>query len=137
MRTKDIVASMAALSILAGSSAAFAADRTTHSATMVDPVSQAYVATLVESCTVDHGNYVGLYLGQSFQVEGKAFLSLVGGNRTAFTTSPRAAGEEGWVNEIGGQSQSGCMPVGTKVFLTYSLGLGEGPIRLLATGIVK
>jgi hypothetical protein len=137
MRTFKIVATVTALSVLLGSSAAFAAERTTNSATLVDPVAQAYVGTFVQSCTVDHGTYVGVYLGQSFQIQGKASLSVGARNGLAFSTSPRAFGEEGWVNEIGGQNQMGCLPIGTKVYLTYSLGMGESPIRLLASGTIK
>jgi len=137
MRTFKMVATVTALSVLVGSSAAFAGDRTTNSATLVDPMTQEYVATLIQSCTVDHGNYVGVYLGQSFQIEGRAYLSIQAKNGLAFSTSPRASGEEGWVNEIGGQNKMGCLPIGSKVYLTYSLGFGESPIRLLASGTIK
>src|ERR1700686_504730 len=103
MRILKVVATAAALSMLLGASA-FAAERTTSSATLVDPVTQAYVATLVQDASgtsINHKDiYLGVYLAQSFQVEGKSFLSIEAGNGIAFSTSPRAFGEEGWVNEI-------------------------------------
>jgi hypothetical protein len=140
MRTLNIVATVTALSVLLGSSAAFAAERTTNSATLVNPVTQAYVATFVQDCGNSVSNqgaaYLGVYLGQSFQVEGKAFLSIEAGNRIAFSTSPRAFGEEGWVNEIGGESRMGCLPVGTKLYLLNTPGMSL-PIQLLATGTIK
>ncbi len=140
MRTLNIVATVTALSVLLGSSAAFAAERTTNSATLVDPVTQSYVATFVQDCgssvSKQGDAYLGVYLGQSFQVQGKAFLSIEAGNGIAFSTSPRANGEEGWVTEIGGQSRMGCLPIGTKLYLLNSLGMNL-PIRVLATGTIK
>jgi hypothetical protein len=136
MRKLNIVAAVAAVSMLVGSSA-FAAERTTGSATLVDPYTNAYVGTYTQSCTVDHGVYVGVYLGQSFQVEGSAKLGIAAKNGIAFSSSPRATGEEGWLTEIGGQSQMGCLPAGTKVSLVYS---PDGPTHhliVLGTGTVK
>lgn len=140
MRILKVVATAAAMSMLLGASA-FAAERTTSSATLVDPVTQAYVATFVQDCSYTGANphdvYLGVYLAQSLQVQGKAFVSLEAGNGIAFSTSPRAIGEEGWVTEIGGESRMGCLPIGTKLFLLSSLGMGNPAIRVLAQGTIK
>jgi hypothetical protein len=140
MRTLKVIAGAAALSMLVGS-AAFAAERTTNSATLVNPFSQAYVATFTQDCGPTGARssdaYVGVYLWQSFQVQGKAFLSIEAGNAIAFSTSSRANGEEGWVSEIGGESRIGCLPVGTKLFLLDNPGMGNLPIRVLAEGTIK
>jgi hypothetical protein len=136
MRNLTIVAAVAALSMLVGSSA-LAAERTTGSATLVNPFTSAYVATYTQSCTVDHGVYVGVYLGKSFQVEGTAKLGIATKKGIAFNSSPRANGEEGWLTEIGGQSNLGCLPIGTTVNLVFYPNGPQHLIMVLATGIVK
>jgi hypothetical protein len=140
MRKLNIIAAVGALSVLLGSSA-FAAERTTGSATFVAPFSQAYVGTFVQDCSGSNTNnksvYVGVYLGESFQAQGKAFLSIEANNKIAFSTSPRNYGEEGWLSEIGGQSQMGCLPIGAKVFLLYNPGSPSLPIVVLGTGTVR
>ena len=137
MRKLHIAAAVGALSVMLGG-LALADERTTGSATLVDPATHAYVGTFVQNCAspIGKSSYVGVYLGQPIQVEGKARLSLLGQGGTAFTTSPRAIGEEGWLSEAGGQSKMGCLPVGSTVLLV-SMPLGpEGPIRVLGTGTV-
>jgi hypothetical protein len=138
MRKINIISVAAGLSMLLGS-AAFADDRTTGSATLVSPTTQAYVGTLVQSCQgiSAKGGYLGVYLGQSFQVQGHASLGISTKDGTAFSTSPRANGEEGWVTEVGGQNRLACLPIGSKVFLLYSPLGPSGPIMLLGTGTVK
>jgi hypothetical protein len=138
MRKFTIISLSAALSVLLGSMA-FAGDRTTGSATLLDPNTQTYVGTFVQNCsfTVNKGGYVGVYLADSFQVEGRATLGISAKNGMAFVSTPRAPGEEGWVTEIGGQSKLACLPMGSKVLL-LSMPLGPGgPIRVLGTGTVK
>jgi hypothetical protein len=139
MRTLNIVAAAAVVTALLGGSA-FAAERTTAAATFVDPVTQAYVGTLTQDCSGSGVNnkevYLGVYLAQSFQVQGMAKLSVEANNAIAFSTSPRAYGEEGWLTEIGGQSNMGCLPIGAKVFLLY-VPSQQLPIRVIATGTVK
>jgi len=139
MRTLNIVAAAAVVTALLGGSA-FAAERTTASATFVDPVTQAYVGTLTQDCSGSSVNnneiYLGVYLAQSFQIEGNAKLSIEANNAIAFSTSPRANDEEGWLTEIGGQSKMGCLPIGAKVFLLY-VPAQQLPIRVIATGTVK
>jgi len=138
MRNLKIVAAVASLCALLGTSA-YADDRTTGSATLVAPNTQAYVGTFVQNCSSAVGKiaYVGVYLGQPIQIQGRASIALYGNSGFAFGTSPRANGEEGWVTEVGGQSKVGCMPFGTKVLLV-SKPLGpEGPIVVLASGIIK
>jgi hypothetical protein len=138
MRKINIVSVAAGLTMLLGS-AAFADDRTTGSATLVSPTTQAYVGTIVQSCQsiTGKGGYLGVYLGQSFQVQGNATLAISTDTGNAFSTSPRANGEEGWVTEIGGQNRMGCLPTGSKVYLLYRPLGPSGPIMLLGTGTVK
>ncbi len=141
MRKLTIPAAIAALSILI-SSAALADERVSASATLLDPVSHTYVGTFVEDCSSNnpHGGlatpYIGVYLEQSFQMYGSAYLSVATGNGLVFSTAPRAQGEENWVTEVGGASRKGCLADGSQVNLLYSPG-GMLPIRLLATGTVK
>jgi len=138
MRNLKIIAAVAALSALLGSSA-FADDRTTGSATLVAPNTQAYVGTFVQNCTLPstRGAYVGVYLGQPFQIQGRASLAIYARNGLAFNTSPRANGEESLLMEVGGQSQLGCLPIGTTVMLVSKpLGPEQGPIVVLGSGIV-
>ena len=141
MRNLNIVAAAAALTVALVGSSAFAAERTTQSATFIAPYSQAYVGTFVQDCSGSSTNnkavYVGVYLGTSFQVEGNATLSIEADNKQAFRTSPRTFGEEGWLTEIGGQSQMGCLPIGSKVYLLSNPGQSNLPIMVLGVGIVK
>src|SRR5690348_8946632 len=137
MRKLHIAAAVATLSVMLGG-LAFADERTTGSATLISPSTHAYVGTFVQNCASPIGRsaYVGVYLGQPIQVEGRATLSLLGQGGSVFTTSPRANGEEGWLSEAGGQSKMGCLPVGSTVMLV-SMPLGpEGPIRVIGTGTV-
>ena len=139
MRILKIVATTAALSMLLGASA-FAAERTTNSATLVDPVSHAYVATFVQDIgtSVNHKDiYLGVYLAQPFELHGQAFLSIDVGNRMAFSTSLRALEEEGWVSEVGGVSRMAFLPIGTKVYLVLHPGYSTLPTRVIAIGTIK
>jgi len=147
---KLVILSATALFGLLGTGLAFADGPTTASATMVDPNTHAYVATLTESCGAgQRWPYVGVYLGWTFEIQNTQALSITaaigqvapGVNNTqpatVFTTSPRAAGEESMLSEIGGASKIGCLPVGSKVSLLYSAGGMLPLIRIVATGTVK
>src|ERR1700688_4600251 len=114
MRILNILAAVTVASAFLGGSA-FAAERTTASATFVNPVTHAYVGTLTQDCSgfsvMNKEVYLGVYLAQAFQIEGNAKLTIEANNAIAFSTSPRANGEEGWLTEIGGQSKMGCLPM--------------------------
>jgi hypothetical protein len=135
MRNFNALAAVAAFSVLLGS-AAVAADRTTGSAIFVNPNTQAYVGTFVQDCSNSYSKgYVGVYLAQSFDIQGSAMLGVATLSRSVFTASPRAKGEEAWATEIGGQSKLSCLPIGTKVYLLSSPG-GNLPITVLGIGTV-
>jgi len=148
MRKINIISTIVALSALLGSSA-FAADRTTASATLVNPNTQTYVGTFIQNCVakatspgisiapLGKGQYVGVYLAQPYQIQANAALSISTMNGIAFSTTPRAFGEEGVLSEIGGLSRMSCMPIGTRINLLASPNGAGGPIILLGTGTVK
>jgi hypothetical protein len=147
MRNFTILPVIAALAIFVGGTA-MAQERVTASATLVNPATQQYVGTFVESCLTPTPKiqkfpakalwpYVGVYLAKSFDLQSSQFLTINGNASSIFTTTRHANGEEVVAYEVGGLSSSGCMAAGTKIDLIYGQSGMNLPLIVVGTGTVK
>jgi len=135
MRKLMILPLVAMLGLLATSSA-FAANKPTATAVMLAPSTSQYVATFVEDCSLSTtAPYLGVYLGQTYDLTGGAYLAINSHHGTLYASSRAPASQESIVYEVGGTSAIGCVPAGTRIELFSLAGTGGVPI-LLGTGTV-